>query len=169
MRSQLTTLVLAGIAAVLPLAVPNSQKPEQLPPSRADFVGVFQARLVGFSRDPIRCPDTHPNLLSFTGEAQTTLGRATFQQSHCEDDTHSSFRRGEQTITFDDGQMLFGTYGGSILPTPTTPFDQRVIVDGFYRNTGGTGRFEHVRGHGISAGVVDITNGSAIVTVSGTL
>ena len=169
MRSRLTTLVLAGMATALPLATPRAQKPEQLPPSRADFVGVFQARLVGFSRDTVRCPDTHPNVLSFTGEAQTTLGHATFQQSHCEDDNHTSFRRGDQTITFDDGQTLFGTYGGSILPTPTTQFDQRVIVDGFYRNTGGTGRFEHVRGHGISAGVVDITTGSATVTVTGTL
>ena len=169
MRSHLTTLVLAGLAAALPLATTSSQKPEQLPPRRADFVGVFQARLVGFSPGSNRCPDSHPNLLSFTGEAQTTLGHATFQQSHCEDDSHTSFRDGEETITFDDGQMLFGTYHGSILPTPTTPFDQRVIIDGSYRNTGGTGRFEHVRGHGISAGAVDITTGSAIVAVSGTL
>ena len=169
MRSHLTTLVITGIAAALPLAAASSQKPEQLPPSRADFVGVFQARLVGFSPNSSQCPDTHPNLVSFTGEAQTTLGHATFQQSHCEDDTHTSFRNGEQAITFDDGQVLSGTYSGSILPTPTTQFDLRVIVDGFYRNTGGTGRFEHVRGHGISAGVVDLATGSAIVTVSGTL
>ena len=134
------------------------------------FVGVFHPIVTGFSVDPIRCPDaSHPLALTFTGEADTTLGHVTFTQSHCEDFTHTSFRRGLQVITIADGSQLSGTYHGQLLPTPTTAIDGKLIIDGVYRNTGGTGTLSKAHGMGISAGVVDTTTGAAEVAVSGTL
>ena len=134
------------------------------------FVGVFTPVIEGVGIDTKRCPDTtHPFLLTFSGSAQTTLGRAQFTQSHCEDPDHTSFRRGLQTITFDNGAQLFGTYQGRLLATPTTSVDFQLIIDGQYRNTGGTGPLANARGLGISAGNVDIRTGGAVVAVSGAL
>lgn len=139
-------------------------------PAPIDFIGVFHPVFAGAAMDPQRCPDrSHPFLFRFTGEAYTTLGHATFEQSHCEALDHSSFRRGEQTITFDNGDLLYGAYSGELLVTPTTATDGRVIADGIYRNRGGTGRLQHAHGRGISMGVVDTTTGAAEITVSGTL
>ena len=106
---------------------------------------------------------------AFRGSAQTTLGRAQLTQSHCEDPDHTSFRRGLQTVTFENGAQLFGTYHGRLLATPTTGVDFQLIIDGGYRNTGGTGPLANARGMGISAGTVDIRTGGAVIAVSGSL
>jgi hypothetical protein len=138
--------------------------------AKVDFIGVFHPVFTGGRLDRERCPDrSHPILFTFQGEAFTTLGHATFEQSHCEAPDHSSFRRGEQTITFDSGDVLYGAYQGDLLATPTTAMDGRLIIDGTYRNMGGTGTLSNAHGGGISAGFVDTTNGSAEVTVSGSL
>ena len=134
------------------------------------FIGVFMPILQGVGIDTSRCPDpTHPFLLTFTGTAQTTLGRAQLAQSHCENPDHTSFRRGLQTITLDNGAQLFGTYQGRLIATPTTGVDFQLIIDGAYKNTGGTGALAKARGKGISAGTVDTRTASAIVAVSGDL
>ncbi len=135
-----------------------------------EFVGVFYPAIVAVTFDAQRCPDTsHPILFSFAGTAQTTLGRAQLEQSHCEDFEHTSFRRGVETLTFADGTQLFGRYQGDLLPTPTTSVDGLLIVSGTYRNTGGTAGLSRARGKGISAGTVDTRTGAAVITVSGTL
>jgi hypothetical protein len=72
-------------------------------------------------------------------------------------------------MTFDNGEQLFGAYDGSLLATPTTGVDFQLIIDGRYRNTGGTGALVNSHGTGISAGAVDIRTGGAVVTVSGAL
>ena len=137
---------------------------------KAKFIGVFTPVIQGVGIDTKRCPDpTHPFLLTFTGTAHTTLGSAQLAQSHCEDPEHTSFRRGLQTITFGDGTQLFGAYEGRLLATPTTGVDFQLIIDGRYRNTGGTGALANARGMGISAGTVDIRTGGAVVAVSGEL
>ena len=134
------------------------------------FVGVFNPVIEGIGIDTKRCPDvSHPYLLTFNGSAQTTLGRAQLVQSHCENPDHTSFRRGLQTLTFANGAQLFGTYQGRLLATPTTGIDFQLIIDGRYRNTGGSGALANARGMGISAGTVDIRTGGAIVAVSGAL
>ena len=139
---------------------------------REDFVGVFFGQAVAPPReDPVRCPDpSYPLRLDFAGVAFTNLGRATFTQSHCERIDHTSARDGEETIVFDaTGDILYGAYTASVIETPTTALDGRVIIDGTYRNTGGTGSLKHVHGRGISAGVFSVITGAGQVTVSGTL
>jgi hypothetical protein len=167
MRRRSTTLLFTislGLTAMT-AAAGDGRKDRPVP-----FLGVFHPVFAGGGIAPDRCPDpSHPLLLTFTGEAYTTLGRAKFEQSHCEAADHSSFRRGLQTITFENGEMLFGTYRGDLLPTPTTVTDGRLIIDGTYHNQGGTGSLKDARGSGISAGVVNTSTGGAEVTVSGTL
>lgn len=134
------------------------------------FVGVFYPAFEGFAIDPVRCPDaSHPILFKFRGTANTTLGTASIVQSHCESADHTSFRRGEQEITLASGWKLTGAYSGRLIPTATTATDGLLIVDGRYRNTGGTGPYKHADGFGISAGTVDTRTGGAVIAVSGTL
>jgi hypothetical protein len=165
-------MVVGVMAALSPAALASRDGDDDGDGRRkVDFVGVFHPVVTGFAMDASRCPDPqHPLLLTFQGDAYTTLGHATFEQSHCEGFDHTSFERGRQAITFDDrGDRLLGTYSGSLLATPTTSGDLRLIIDGLYHNTGGTGRFTHAHGRGISAGVVDSATGEAEVAVSGTL
>jgi hypothetical protein len=168
MRAHSTIRALAVVLTLLPWGAHASENPANQRP--VDFIGIFHPGVPGFSFDRARCPEpSHPLLLTFRGEAYTTVGHARFEQSHCEDFEHTSFRRGVQTIKFDNGDELLGAYSGALLPTPTTATDGRLIIDGMYRNTGGTGRFKHADGHGISIGTVDTMTGLAVVSVSGTL
>ena len=138
---------------------------------RQDFIGVFYVQAAGLPQsDPIRCSDpSYPLRLDFSGVAYTNLGRATFTQSHCEGLDSAAAHDGEEVITFDNGEVLYGAYAASVIVTPTTTRDGRVIIDGTYRNTGGTGSFKHAHGRGISAGVFNIFNGAGQITVTGTL
>jgi hypothetical protein len=119
--------------------------------------------------DPARCPETHPTLFQFRGDSYTTLGYATIAQSHCENDSHSSFVRGQQTITTQNGDMLHGTYEGRILMTPTTANDGVLVLDGTYRNRGGTGAFAKANGKGVSVGTVNLFTGAVVIAVTGDL
>jgi hypothetical protein len=160
-------LIGAGLLSVSSLAFGDAERGHT---HQKEFIGVFYPVVTGIAFDPHRCPEpSHSILFSFSGSAQTTLGRAQFEQSHCEDLVHASFTRGLQTITFEDGWQLFGKYQGRLLPTPTTSADKLLIISGEYRNAGGTGPFETARGKGISAGTVDVTTGAATVMVSGQL
>lgn len=134
------------------------------------YVGVFIPAPTGGGVDPVRCPDpSHPIAVTFSGTAQTTEGVATFVQSHCMNPEQTSFTRGLQDTTLASGWKMTGTYSGRILPTPTTPTDGVVMVDGRYRNTGGTGPYKHAFGTGIAAGTINTRTGATSVTVSGTL
>ena len=166
----LATALVTGLILVPALTVVTTAAEASDRERAVDFIGVFHPVPVAFGVDPVRCPDaTHPFLISFRGQAWTTAGHALFEQSHCEAVDHTSFRRGEQTITFDNGDQLFGAYSGELHATPTTATDNKLIIDGFYRNRGGTGAISGARGRGISVGVVDTVRGVAEVTVSGTL
>ena len=169
MRTRSRTLLLILSLGFTGVTADGGDGPERKRPP-VGFIGVFRPVFTGAGMDPERCPDpSHPLLFTFTGEAYTTLGRARFEQSHCEAVDHTSFRRGLQTITFENGEKLFGTYRGELLSTPTSHLDHRLVIDGIYRNRGGTGSLNDARGSGISAGVVDTSTGGAEVTVSGTL
>jgi hypothetical protein len=84
-------------------------------------------------------------------------------------DTASVDAASSSVISFDSGDVLFGTYRGSLLPTPTTDSDGRLIMTAPTATPGGTGRLTNAFGHGRSIGTVDTTTGQAVVSVSGTL
>lgn len=138
---------------------------------RQDFIGVFFVQALALpAPDPIRCTDpSYPNRIDFAGVAYTNLGRVTVTQSHCEGDDHATAHDGQEVMTFPNGDILYGAYTASVLVTPTTGTDGRVIIDGTFRNTGGTGAFKHVHGRGISTGVFNTLNGSGQIAVNGTL
>lgn len=132
------------------------------------FVGFYSGALTGFEpAGPPRCPSSHPWLITVEGDAYTSAGHLTFTQSHCEDDNHTSFRRGEQTGTTDTGDVLYGRYQGQIMWIDSNL--PMVIVDGKYQNMGGTGIFKSAYGSGTSVGVVDASKGTAQTTVDGRL
>lgn len=134
------------------------------------FAGVFfPAFSAAPTLDPDRCPATHPILFHFQGDSNSTLGYAAIAQSHCEDDEHTSFVRGLQTITTQNHDELHGTYEGRIWPTPTTGTDGALVVEGRYRNVGGTGAFAKAKGKGISVGTVNVFTGAVVIAVSGDL
>ena len=164
MRTMVSLRLFAASLVAIPLvAVADGH-------SRSTFIGVFYPAITAVAVDPTRCPDaSHPLLLTFAGDAFTTLGHATFTQSHCQDFAQTSFRRGEKVVTFANGDQLFGVYHGDLLPTPTTGSDGKVVIDAVYRNVGGTGAMSTMHGTGTSAGLVDAATGSAVVTESGTL
>jgi hypothetical protein len=138
---------------------------------RQDFIGVFFVQAVALPHpDPIRCSDpSYPNRIDFSGVAYTNLGRATFTQSHCEGEDNETAHDGEEVITFANGEILYGAYSASVIVTPTTGTDGRVIIEGTYRNTGGTGSLKHAHGRGISTGVFNTFNGAGQIAVTGTL
>ena len=134
------------------------------------FAGVFYPAITAMTMPgPQRCPDTHPILFQFAGDSNTTLGSAAIAQSHCEDFEHTAFVRGRQTITAPNGDLLYGTYEGKILPTPTTSSDYVLVVRGQYRNAGGTGAFAKANGKGVTVGTVNTLTGAVVIAVTGSL
>jgi hypothetical protein len=167
MTSVIRSSLIASIALLTAISTLADDRRNE---RRTAYVGIFLPVPTGASVDPVRCPDaTHPILLSFSGTAQTTEGAATFVQSHCANPEGTSFTRGLQDTTLASGWKMTGTYAGRILPTPSTPTDGVVILDGRYRNTGGTGPYVRATGSGVAAGAINTRTGASSVTVSGTL
>lgn len=132
----------------------------------ADLLGVFRPETMNFSIDPQRCPDaSHPLLAQITGTAHTNLGTAPFVQSHCEDFAHTSFRRGQMTLTTSSGDQLFGTYKGQLVASG----DGIILVDGHYEDVGGTGTLANSHGNGVSVGTINTLTGEIIIALKGTL
>jgi hypothetical protein len=151
----------AAIVAIFPY-LPQASDTQKIDERKVNFIGVFHPIPTSMSPDRTRCPDpTHPLLITLRGQAFTTLGQVTFEQSHCEPPDHSSFRRGQETIAFNNGDQLFGTYSGLLLSTPTTSADRQLIIDGTYQSAGGTGRFKGADDQGIWVGTVNIDTGRA--------
>ena len=134
------------------------------------FVGVLSGQILDVRVDSERCPNPfQPLRIDVAGSAQTTLGRAQFTQTHCEDNNHTVFNHGVLSVSFDDGTKLLGAYQGSIFVTPTTGIDNKVVISGHYRNTGGTGSLAAAHGTGIYAGTVDVSTFAVVIVLSGTL
>jgi hypothetical protein len=163
LKSMLATLLLTASCATLADDGRGGGKPQV-------FAGVFYPAFSAWPMyDPERCPATHPILFQFLGDSYTTLGYAAIAQSHCEDEGHTSFVRGKQTITTGNDDRLYGTYEGKILPTPTTGSDGALVVRGHYRNAGGTGAFSKANGKGVTVGTVNLFTGAVVIAVTGDL
>lgn len=171
MQDHFSPLAALCLSALLAHAAPAAAQANQgIGAGRDMFIGVFNVVNTGAAPNPQRCPDAdHPQLLSFTGIAYTTLGSATFTQTHCQNLAQSSFIRGEKRITFSTGEMLFASYQGRLMPTPTTATDGRIVVEATWRNNGGTGSLSQARGIGSSAGTVDTFTGATTIAEHGRL
>jgi hypothetical protein len=77
--------------------------------------------------------------------------------------------RGLQTITAPNGDLLYGTCEGKILPTPTTGSDRARVVRGQYRSAGGTGAFAKANGKGVTVGTANLCTGAVVIAVTGDL
>jgi hypothetical protein len=161
-KSMLAAVLLTASCATLADDGQGDGKPQV-------FAGVFYPAILAVTIDPQRCPATHPILFQFEGDSNTTLGYAAIAQSHCEDFEHTAFVRGQQTITAPSGDLLYGTYEGKILPTPTTANDGVLVVRGQYRNAGGTGAFAKANGKGVTVGTVNLSTFAVLIAVTGDL
>jgi len=162
MKSLVATL--AGILSCAALAAADSGRGSR---NNHEFIAVFKPQSTVVVKDnPERCPEPHPLFFTMSGKAQSTIGEVEFVQTHCEDAAHTVFVRGDSKFTTTDGDVLQGTYEGRILHSADGKF---VIVDGTWKNTGGTGKFTRARGKGVSAGSLDFATGEIIITFTGSL
>ncbi len=112
---------------------------------------------------PGRCT-TLTNVISATGQI-THLGRFTTAQSHCIDPTGAdplAFTQGIFTLTAANGDTVFGTYSGRLVPTARPGLFQ---VDGVFTIDGGTGRFANASGGGDASGETNLADPAGPVTV----
>jgi hypothetical protein len=110
-----------------------------------------------------RCP-VLTNVISGTGQL-THLGRFTTAQSHCVDLTGAdplAFTQGIFTFTAANGDTIFGTYSGRLVPTATPGLFE---VDGMFTIEGGTGRFVNASGGGEAGGEVNLADPTLPATV----
>lgn len=154
---------LAGAASFATLAAGDSGRGHR---NDAEFIAVFRPQSMDWAKDPQRCPDPNPLVLTMTGKAQTTVGLADVVQTHCEDAGHTLIRGGVSKMTLANGDVLQGTYEGRITRSADNTF---VIIDGTWANTGGTGKFGHAHGKGVSAGSLDFATGEVIIAARGSL
>jgi hypothetical protein len=110
------------------------------------------------------------NAISGTGQI-THLGHFTTAQSHCIDPTGAdplAFTDGVFTFTAANGDTIFGTYSGRLVPTATPGLFQ---VDGVFTIEGGTGRFANASGGGDASGETDLADpaGPATVILAGSI
>lgn len=135
------------------------------------FVATLTLQLQGISIDAARCPDpAAPFRIDVSGTAKTTVGAAQFAQTHCENDAHTLFTNGTLTMTFADGSKLRAQVQGRLVAPPaSSPADAVLMINGMYRNTGGTGAFAHAHGTGVYAGSVNLSDFSVITVMSGGL
>ena len=104
------------------------------------------------------CDAAHPVPVALVGTGHAThIGRFTEIQTHCVNSTTGEFTSGRFTVTGANGDAIFGTYSGHIVPTtPTTG-----AIYGVFVLTGGTGRFVGATGGGGATGTLDFVTGEA--------
>jgi hypothetical protein len=165
------TAVLAGCRGdiVGPTATSIPTVREVGPPPAVKYVP-FKGSFNGTSTvAPGRCA-VLTNAISGTGQI-THLGRFTTAQSHCIDPTGTdplAFTNGIFTFTAANGDTIFGTYSGRLVPTATPGLFQ---VDGVFTIEGGTGRFANASGGGDASGETNLADpaGPATVILDGSI
>ena len=166
-RRRLSVPALSVLALVLLLlaagATSVGAKEQERPvPFRATYSAIQTVTV-----DPLRCPVLTVNAEG-GGEA-THLGQFASVQSHCIDPDGSdplSFTEGFYTFTAANGDTIFGSYGGRLIPTETLGV---FGLDGHFTIAGGTGRFEGASGGGSASGLVNLVTGEASVFLQGTI
>jgi hypothetical protein len=156
MKIGLRRQTLMGLLVLLALALPMRAVAREQVPFKASETGTFQ--LLG------PC-DTTGIALDVTGTGDGTyLGHYSAHYRECFDPATGAVTDGSFTLTAANGDMIFGTYSGHVLPTD----DPNVIVfedPGVI--TGGTGRFAGVSGVMTASGVANLATGNYTGTLSG--
>jgi hypothetical protein len=143
----------------------NSMTNEQL--GKKDPVP-YRASINGGGAPP--APSTECDGLLLTeitgGGTATHIGRFTFTQSHCLDPNNFTFSNGWLEQTASNGDKLYGTYSGYLIPT-SDPIIFQVI--GEFEFNGGTGRFADAEGEGNASGLLDVTTGNVNLDLTGSI
>jgi hypothetical protein len=91
-----------------------------------------------------------------TGDGVTSLGNVSVAEFVCLDPKTLLFTA-QFTLSVPTGDRIFATASGYAVPTSPATFDVR----GTWNFTGGTGRFEAIKGNGSSLGHVDLVTGAS--------
>jgi len=150
-------LAIAIIALILPISTVQSRPVDcrKLP-----FVEYATANAV-------LGPLTHPPILDIyiSGSGYATyLGKISVRQHHFVDLTTMTFYGGTYTDTANNGDTIFGTYHGYMVPLQNGDFE----IHGIFTIDGGTGRFCDVVGGGRAVGVQH-TDNTAWLLLLGTI
>jgi hypothetical protein len=95
----------------------------------------------------------------------THLGNFTTVQHHCFDpnDPSGAFTDGFYTFTGANGDTIFGTYNGHLVPIAPPVF----AIVGEFTIEGGTGRFVGASGGGAASGTLNVATGVATAQLNG--
>jgi hypothetical protein len=157
-RNILTHLVLACFAAVFICAA--------TPAAAGDLVP-FRATFTGSSTSGPGAPCAVLRSDIVGGGQATQLGNFTTVQHHCFDpaDPTGAFTEGFYTFTGANGDTIFGTYHGHLLPIAPPVF----AVVGEFTIEGGTGRFVGATGGGTASGTLNVATGVPTVMLDGVI
>ena len=157
-RNILTHLVLVCFAAAFICAA--------TPPAARDLVP-FKATFTGSSTSGpgAPCAGLRSDILG-VGHA-THLGKFTTVQHHCFDplDPTFAFTEGFYTFTGANGDTIFGTYHGHLVPIAGPVF----AIVGEFTIEGGTGRFVGATGGGTASGNLNVATGVTTVMLDGVI
>jgi len=129
--------------------------------------GAAYSAIQGVTVDPLRCPVL--TVQAVGGGQAAHLGQFTSVQTHCVNPEGSdplSFTDGFYTFTAANGDTIFGSYSGRLIPTETPGV---FSLDGHFTVAAGTGRFEDASGSGSASGLVNLATGEASVFLQGTI
>jgi len=156
----LIPLLLACFAAVFICAA--------TPAAARDLVP-FKATFTGSSTSGPGAPCAAPALRSdILGVGHAThLGKFTTVQHHCFDpgDPTFAFTEGFYTFTGANGDTIFGTYHGHLVPIGGPVF----AIVGEFTIEGGTGRFVGATGGGTASGTLNVATGVTTVMLDGVI
>jgi hypothetical protein len=101
------------------------------------------------------------------GGHATHLGNFTTVQHHCFDpgDPTGAFTEGFYTFTGANGDTIFGTYHGNLVPIAPPVF----AIVGEFTIEGGTGRFVGATGGGTASGTLNVATGVPTVMLDGVI
>jgi hypothetical protein len=118
------------------------------------FVATFTSSVPGGNL-PTCAAGLQPISLIGTGQA-THLGQFAETRTHCLDLSTGPFSSGLFSLTGANGDTVFGTYSGYVVPSGPTG-----AIYGVFMITGGTGKFAGSTGGGTASGTLDFATGEA--------
>ena len=105
-----------------------------------------------------------------TGQGNAShLGRVTLAASDCFAPGRASFSfdHGRLALTAANGDLLYGRYSGSLLPTSAV--SPVFTIKGTFVIDGGTGRFAGATGDGVLSGSIDVQTGTGHYDATGAI